>query len=122
MFLVFKVEARACYLCLLIGRSSQREDLVEARACYLCLLIGRSSRREDLVRASSILFLNNLNMLMDIVFHCGACVLVFAPCGICFQNYDFHCIFNYLLCMFMDDLCVNDIRDALYNMDELDCG
>ncbi|CAH9078830.1 unnamed protein product [Cuscuta europaea] len=39
---------------------------VEARACYLCLLIGQSSRREDLVRACSILFLNILNMLMDI--------------------------------------------------------
>ncbi|CAH9074096.1 unnamed protein product [Cuscuta europaea] len=59
---------------------------LEAKACYLCLLIERSSQREDLVRASSILFLNNLNMLMDIVFHYGACVLVFAPCGTCFQT------------------------------------
>ncbi|CAH9089493.1 unnamed protein product [Cuscuta europaea] len=25
-------------------------------------------------------------MLMDIVFHYGACMLVFAPCGTCFQT------------------------------------
>ncbi|CAH9097176.1 unnamed protein product [Cuscuta europaea] len=75
---------------------------VEARACYLCLLIGQSSRREDLVRASSNSVFKHLTMLMDIVFHYGACVLMFAPCGICFQTmFSAAYSITYYVCLWM---------------------
>ncbi|CAH9134291.1 unnamed protein product [Cuscuta epithymum] len=108
------------------GEATSQFQVGPEGCCHRPLVSGRS-RREDVVRASSVPVLKTFKlMLMDIIFlnnYLGACMPMFAKCGMNTCIKCFRCLNEcFTLCLFMDVLCVNDIADALYSMDVLDCG